>query len=749
MKRSASVIIGPRVIGMPKDISDKLSARYSVFILKSFKDADKLTLTAGDNLFISDADAFSGKKDPKSSQVEFRDALRHIEDIFPDITILCYASEQSAKLALSMQEAGLVHDIILKPYDVATLITKIEDTEHVLSTNRRLVNVQGELNNANRNFNRFFSVFSQKLRVPVNSLFGFAQLLGRSSLTIKQKEYLAKMQANLEEILSMTNALSDLTNVGMSEFQTENTDFNIHNLLHSAANIVGMNAYEKGVETVFQVRPGTSSYFNGPVSMIEQVLVGLLNTMITYSQNGRIIVYLEQSHNNLSENKQFLHIRIVSECMNIDDVHLTKLAGILQPHADNMLVADDYDEMVEVRLAKKNSRSIGGELSYSYIDERTSVIDFDFVCRYFTQTAMSSYNIPDNIRGMKVLIVDGNIVSRDALNMMLENMSFRVTNMASGAEAVEDIVENKDEPYKLVVLSQEYNDGSFVSVIKNIQTNFNIKDRPKILITSSYSYEQIYMKMDNMTVDGFLAKPIVPEVMFDTIVNLFREEEDFDTDMRESMQIQKTEAADNKIYLDELGELEGINQNFGLERVGGNVSLYRIILLKFYNSNRDTIQRVRANIASGNDDMVRSILKNTRELASNIGAFDLRKSLDDILFFVEADKMNYVDGMIPSAEAALNVVLRSISQLDKRGDFREKIISDNDHILINEMTNLEIMLREENYAVDDVIQRIREKLAGTRQLSVFESGVKLIKTGMTHKAIEVLNAIKKSIQDIM
>ncbi|MBR6061863.1 MAG: hypothetical protein IKP67_07290, partial [Spirochaetales bacterium] len=105
--------------------------------------------------------------------------------------------------------------------------------------------------------------------------------------------------------------------------------------------------------------------------------------------------------------------------------------------------------------------------------------------------------------------------------------------------------------------------------------------------------------------------------------------------------------------------------------------------------------------------------------------------------------------MIPSAEAALNVVLRSISQLDKRGDFREKIISDNDHILINEMTNLEIMLREENYAVDDVIQRIREKLAGTRQLSVFESGVKLIKTGMTHKAIEVLNAIKKSIQDIM
>ena len=68
--------------------------------------------------------------------------------------------------------------------------------------------------------------------------------------------------------------------------------------------------------------------------------------MITYSQNGRIIVYLEQSHNNLSENKQFLHIRIVSECMNIDDVHLTKLAGILQPHADNMLVADDYDEMV-------------------------------------------------------------------------------------------------------------------------------------------------------------------------------------------------------------------------------------------------------------------------------------------------------------------------------------------------------------------------------------------------------------------
>ncbi len=748
MKKSACIVIGPRVSGLPKYISTTLSEKYNVFVLNSFDDADKLTLGNGNNIFITDADAFYSD-DPIASQFAFRDALQGILDIFPDINILSYASNWAVKLAQSLQELGLIHDILSKPYRADELIDKINDTNHILELKRQLINVQGELNNSNRNFNRFFSVFSQKLRVPVNSLFGFAQLLGRSVLTIKQKEYLAKMQTNLEDILSMTNTLSDLTDIGMSQFQTENTDFNIHNLLNSVANIIGMNAYGKKIETVFQIRPGTNAYFNGPVSMIEQILIGLLNTMITFSQEGRIVVYLEQSRNDLSENKQYLHIRIVSECMNIEDKPLAKLANILQSDVGTLLVSDDYDEMVEARLAKKNCHTIGGEIDFSYIDEQTSAIDFDFVCRYFTQTAMSSYNIPDNIRGMKVLIVDSNIVSRDALNMMLENMSFRVTNMASGTEAIEDIVENKSEPYKLVVLNQEYNDGSLVTVIKNIQTNFNIKDRPKILVTSSYSYEQIYMKMDNMTVDGFLAKPIVPEVMFDTIVNLFREEEDFNTDERENLLANKTETSDNKIYLDELGHLDGINQNFGLERVGGNVNLYRIILLKFFNTNRDTIQRVRMAIAAKDIDTARQILKTTRELASNIGAFDLRKSLDDILFFVESGKIDYAEGMLPTVDEVLNIVLKSVSALDKRNDVRERIISDDDQILLNEIANLEIMLRDGNYAVDDFIQHIREKLVDTRQAPIFESGVKLIKAGKPQKAIEVLTAIKKSIQDIM
>ncbi|MBP5705928.1 MAG: hypothetical protein J6W76_01485, partial [Spirochaetales bacterium] len=290
-----------------------------------------------------------------------------------------------------------------------------------------------------------------------------------------------------------------------------------------------------------------------------------------------------------------------------------------------------------------------------------------------------------------------------------------------------------------------------VSVIKNIRSNFNIKDRPKILITSTYSYEQVYMKMDSMSVDGFLAKPIVPEVMFDTIVNLFREEEDFDTDARTHMLARKTEESedDNKIYADELGTLDGINQNFGLQRVGGNVNLYRIILLKFYNSNQDTIKRIKSSLDEGKLDNAKKILKYTRELASNIGAFNLRKSLDDILFFVEADKMSYADGMLNAVETELDRVLQAIKMLDKRSDFREKIISDEDQNLINDLTNLEIMLREKNYAVDDIVARMQERLSGRRQENIFDVAVKYIKSDLPDKAIDLLAAIKKSIQDDM
>ncbi len=743
-----SVIISPNVEGIDKNVLEVLTTRYTIFQLSDYDEIDRLYIIDPGELFVIDLDNFLLSGDVQSSQERFCQIVKNVKYFYPNACIISYVSEKRKDIALELQSQDIIDEILYKPFEINVFMVKLDDAGKLLSLQRQLKATHANYDRNKKMFHRFFATISHQLRTPINSLSGFIQLMSNSTLTIKQQEYIGKMRDSSNEILNITNILEDTAKLNLLEMTVDNVDFNINGLLTNISNIAGLQAFDKDIQLSFKIDPGTTQYLNGPVILIEKVLINTTEAIIRCSSHGSMTFLVRQESIDTENDKMVLGVRILSECLETNEAHLMNISRIL-----NDVIAEDeigeYNDDYNLLTSKKITNMLHDHISFSYIDNDTVSIDLLFNCNTFIRNENTMLKIPESISGMKVAIVDSNNTSRDMLNMMLDNMSFRVTCLASGSEVINEIESSFDEPYKLIIISQNTSDFSIIKTIKNIQNSFTIKDKPKIIITSAYTHEQLYRDLDNLSIDGFLAKPIVADVMLEMIISIFQPKEDKLQKEHKSLTLNTADNLERVVINNTLESLKGINQNIGLMRVNGNLEIYRIILLKFYNTNQDTMARIRQAFETGNIEEAKKFLHNTKDLAINIGATNLAESIDNILCYIEADRVNYAVASLDSLQNEFQTVLSSIKTLDKRKNYREKIISNDDHIIINELINLEIMLREENYAVDDLVSSISKHLENTSQKNIFDVVVMYIKNCNPDKAIDLLLAIKKSIQDAM
>ena len=99
MDTAISVIIAPNVEGIDNKCLETLMMRYSVYVLNSFQDSDKLTVQDKDQLLIVDLDSFFEDEDDVSAQFDYKKIIEPILTQFPNINIIGYINIEKAKIS--------------------------------------------------------------------------------------------------------------------------------------------------------------------------------------------------------------------------------------------------------------------------------------------------------------------------------------------------------------------------------------------------------------------------------------------------------------------------------------------------------------------------------------------------------------------------------------------------------------------------------------------------------------------------
>lgn len=121
-------------------------------------------------------------------------------------------------------------------------------------------------------------------------------------------------------------------------------------------------------------------------------------------------------------------------------------------------------------------------------------------------------------------MVDDNEASRHVAKSYLEQLGFCVDTASSGKTALEMIraaAVSGQQSYGLVFMDWEMPEIDGIETAKRIQQDVELASIPKIVMVTAHGSEDLIGRARQISLDGFLTKPVTQSLLFDAVMNAF------------------------------------------------------------------------------------------------------------------------------------------------------------------------------------------------------------------------------------
>jgi CheY-like chemotaxis protein len=249
---------------------------------------------------------------------------------------------------------------------------------------------------------------------------------------------------------------------------------------------------------------------------------------------------------------------------------------------------------------------------------------------------------------------------------MLEKAGLIVTIANNGEEAIEKV---EDSEFDLVLMDVQMPEMDGLEATGCIRKNSRFSNLPIIAMTAQ-AMTGDREKCIEVGMDDYITKPIDINELFCVLVKWIKpkERESNDTDTS-----QKDFQTDEKPSEDaQLPTLPGIDINSGLIRVGGNMKLYKKLLIKFRNDYSKSLSEIKTALENGNFNEAERFVHSIKGVTGNIGINKLYKITADFEAIIRKRETGKYKAMLNQYSRELNNTLTSLQVLKDEDDKYKK-----------------------------------------------------------------------------
>ena len=256
------------------------------------------------------------------------------------------------------------------------------------------------------------------------------------------------------------------------------------------------------------------------------------------------------------------------------------------------------------------------------------------------------------VQGAHILLVEDNEINQQVASEILEQAGFYVSIANHGGEAL-TMLDKNDYDCVLMDVQMPVMDG-FTATGK-IREQGKFADLPVLAMTANATNEDREKSLA-AGMNEHLAKPINPQLLFDALLRWIPHAE---RDLPEGFESRSTETEGLDIP-----ELEGVNTEEGVARLGGKVSSYLRLLNKFADNQADAVTRMRAELEAGHREEAIRTAHTLKGVSGSIGATALQASGQELEAILKRDGGIPEEALFEKAEAELARVVGLIEGLN-------------------------------------------------------------------------------------
>ncbi len=236
------------------------------------------------------------------------------------------------------------------------------------------------------------------------------------------------------------------------------------------------------------------------------------------------------------------------------------------------------------------------------------------------------------LSGSRILLAEDNVINQTVMFGLLEDTGIGIIIANNGKESLEQLEVLSDIEMVFMDINMPVMNGYEATIELRKERRY---DKIPVVALTANAMQKDINKAKEVGMQEHLGKPIDVQALYGLLLKYITVKVDTPTVKKE-----KKKEDNTKKILQQISKIKELNVREGVERVGGNVVLYRNILFDFSDLFRDAVTQFETLLKESRRDEVARLAHNIKGTAGNIGAeslFELMKLFEIALEQKEDD----------------------------------------------------------------------------------------------------------------